>query len=164
MKSYDAAQFSESLNRLAEALDRRPISPKGIEVWFDALKEFPTPLVLGILANWAKLHPKFPTPAEVWKTVNDLQIVDRERAAAQLRAQARESIRFSRTPEGQRALSKIRTLVERPRKSPRAHWESILRAHGSDTIGHEHAQAALAMLGHKRHVREPGEDDEDRQA
>lgn len=157
MKTYDATQLAESLTRLAEALNSKPISSKGLEVWFDVLKEFPTPMVLGLLNNWAKLHGKFPTPAEVWKVVNDLTVADRERATAQLKAQDRSPVMFERSDSGKRALREIRKILENPKRSPKAHWLHILETHKPQTVGHDYAKAALA--GFKYRQREPGEDE-----
>ena len=157
MKTYDAAQLSEALNGLAEALDRKPISAKGLEVWFGALKEFPTHVVLGLLNNWAKQHGKFPTPAEVWKTVNEILIADRERASAQLAAEAKAPVMFTRSEGGKRALREIRKILEVPKRSARAHWSHVLQTHKPQTIGHDYAKAALSSFKY----RQPGEDEQE---
>lgn len=78
MNKTDLQLFGGQLNALAETFDKKPVSVKAMEVWFETLKEFPTERVMDVVNHWAKYHGKFPTPAEVWKQVNERMIDVRE--------------------------------------------------------------------------------------
>lgn len=159
MLKTDAAALGEALNGLAETFDKKPLGSKAVAIWFDTLREFPNELVRGILNTWPKLHGKFPTPAEVWKIVNDVQISEREQIARNAAKDARDPVRFATTDAGRRAMVQIRKLVRHPKVSPIVHWQRVEQRFKPGTISHEYATAALKILQRKR-LREPGEDAE----
>ena len=161
MRTFDAAPLSTSINALAETFDRKTLTPKALEIWFDSLKEFPTDMILGLLKSWPKAHGKFPTPAEIWAIANNIQIAERDRAAAQLQAQAKQEVRFERTEAGSRAMAEIRKLARHRKPTAFAHWKSVLEKSTPDTIAYRYAAQAIAMLGHKYRMRQPGDDDEE---
>lgn len=112
MQKVDIQQFALQLNALAETYEKRPVSPKALEVWFDVLKEFPTEKVLGCLINWPKFKGKFPTPSEVWRDCNDLGIKEREEKAAFERAQNVGSAEsYAPTPHGRAMIAHIRAML-----------------------------------------------------
>lgn len=154
MKTYDTEQLTAQLAALAATFDRKPLTVEALKVWFDTLKEFPTHQVLGVLSSWAKHHGKMPAPSEVWKVVNEIGIQEREREAAQVKAEAKKVIDYPITEAGRRAGALMRKPQRRSR--PIEHWLSVLQTAKRDSIGYRYAVEALAILKHKR--REPGED------
>ena len=150
MKTYDLAQLGTSLNALAEAYDRKPLSVKAVEIWFETLKEFPTARVMGLLASWPKYHGKMPVPSEIWKALNDIALADRERIADSEQAEARKPVMFSRTTGGKRALQDIKSIMSEPKLSPREHWHRNLSTKPPESIGYEYAVEALKILERKR--------------
>lgn len=159
MLKTDAAGLAVALNALADTFDKKHVTEDATVVWFETLREFPNELVRGILRTWPKSHAKFPTPADVWKIVNDIQISERAQIAKNNQTQAREPVKFSRTDEGKRALAEIRKLVDQPKPSPIEHWHRVLSRFKPDTLSHDYATAALNVLQRKRR-RQPGEDQE----
>ncbi len=151
--------LAEALNQMADAFDRKPLSEGATKVWFETLREFSIEMVVGFLKDWPKHHVKFTAPAELWKALNEVSIANREKASEDLRKQAQEPVRFAKTDAGRRALTEIRKLVQKPKPSPRAHWEKVLATHRPQSIGHDYAKVALAGMSF-RSAREPGQDDE----
>ena len=156
MQKYDATVLAQNLNALAEVFDRKPVSAKALEVWFDTLKEFPTEKVMGKLINWPKSHTKFPAPSEVWKECNDLGAKDREDKAARERAEnLRDPVADDAVARAN--LSRIRALLSRPRKSAAEYWEMVLKDAPKGSMAE---QAANEYLG--RHGRESGQGNEEK--
>lgn len=149
MKTYDTTQLAQFLNGLAEAYDRKPLTPKAIEIWFETLKEFSTDRVMGILHGWTKRNTKFPAPAEVWKVVNEITIDEREKQAASERQDARAPVRFQKSEAGKRALAEIKSLMG-PKPTPRETWHRCMSLNAPGSFEYEMAVAALAKLNHKR--------------
>lgn len=149
MHKYDAPKLVESLNGLAETFDKKPITQKAADVWFDALKEFSTDRVMGILHGWAKRNGKFPTPAEVWKIVNEISIEERETQAAAERHEARSPVRFQKSDAGKRALAEIKSIMG-PKPTPRETWHRCMSLNAPGSYQYDMAVAALAKLNHKR--------------
>ena len=114
MNKIDAQTLAHNLNGLAEVFDKKPVSAKALEVWFDTLKEFQTEKVMDVLIHWPKAHPKFPTPADVWKVCNERSIDLREERARKERA---ENVRSDvASPEVAKLyLSKIRDILTKPK-------------------------------------------------
>ena len=162
MNRLDAPTLAQNLNALAEVFDRKPVSAKAIEVWFDALKEFPTEKVMGKLINWPKSHVKFPAPAEVWKECNELGIRAREEQAAIERT---ENVREPRADEAvaRENIAKIKALLAKPKKTPIQYWEMVLREAPRGSLAERSAKECLQILRARKGevAREPGEDDEE---
>lgn len=158
MLKTDAAGLAVALNGLADTFDKKHVTEEATVVWFETLRDFPNELVRGILRTWAKSHGKFPTPAEVWKIANDIQISEREQIARNARSDATQPVHFAKTDAGKRALAEIRKLVDHRRPSPIAHWEGVLKRFKPDTFSHDAATVALKTLHRKQ--RRPGEDQE----
>lgn len=152
MQKFDAELLAKNLNALAEVFDRKPVAAGALQVWFDVLKEFPTERIMGVLLGWPKTHGKFPTPAEVWKSCNELGIADREKKAL---LEKREAIEWERSSHGAKFLKQIRQTLNRPSRSPREHWAHVLKTQQLGSIGHEFAKKVM-----KIEDRQPGEDDE----
>lgn len=162
MQKFDAPQLAERLNALAEVFDKKPVSAKALEVWFDTLREFSSEVVMGLLGSWAKTHGKFPAPQEVWKALNDFSIEDRERKAkSEKAAREREIERMPRTPEGERILRLIQDGLKRPKPSPLNHWLQTAATPGLPWITSQLAKEALKKLQPLGVEREPGQDDEE---
>ncbi len=96
MQKLDLNALAGELNGLAETFERKAVTPKALEVWFDALREFPTEQVLALLHSWPKIHGKMPVPSEVWKVLNERAVDERE--------QRLESERVQREREYQRKI------------------------------------------------------------
>lgn len=160
MLAADSKILGERLGELAEVFDRKPIAEKALTVWFNLLREFPTERVCGVLIGWPKTHTKFPSPADVWKLVNDIGIGEREKRAQQ----ENKSAGFEPGVGGEQAdkfIAQMRVILKRPRWTPREHWEHVLDTAKSGSIGHEYAIAALTKMGARTVQREPGQDDEE---
>lgn len=165
MQAFDGKILGERLSELSEVFQAKPVSEKGLSVWFNVLREFPTEKVCGVLLGWARSHNKMPSPNEVWKVVNETSIVERERKAAQERAEQP----FSQVHPGvggtqaEKFIAKMRETLNQPQWSPLEHWQRVLKTQKKGSIGYEYATKALIMKGvieDPRKSREPGEDDE----
>jgi hypothetical protein len=164
MLKVDLPTLAKQLNELAEVFDKKPVTPGALEVWFDTLREFPCEDVMALLIGWPKTHAKFPVPSEVWKTMNERAIDQREKKAAQERAENRQQL-FIPTPKGEECLAKIKAMLKAPRLSPREHWHCVLANAAPGSIGERYAREALAKLEPQVVVeREPGQDDEEMRA
>lgn len=162
MQSYDSKVLGERLNELAEVFDKKPVSEKGLMVWFGVLREFPTERVCGILISWPKTHTKFPSPAEVWKAVNDISINDREK-----KAEAENKQEFYPGVGGEQAekfIAQMREILKRPKWSPMDHWKRLLATATPGSIGYEYATQVLKQKNAMPIDRVPGEDDEEARA
>ena len=167
MTKYDLQALATQINLLAEVYEKKPVSPKALEVWFDTLKDFPAERVLSLLISWPKTHLKFPVPSEVWKACNERALGERE---AKAEAERAENLRqpFIRSERGAEFLARMRTTLARPKRSAREHWRHVLATAPSGSIGHRYASEILARLeqrqGNVPIAREPGQDDEERAA
>lgn len=159
MQSYDNKVLGERLNELAEVFDKKPVSEKGLTVWFGVLREFPAERVCGVLIGWAKTHTKFPSPAEVWKTVNDISINDREKKAEQENKQ--EFYPGVGGEQAEKFIAQMREVLKRPKWAPMEHWKRLLKTAKPGSIGYEYATAALKQRHALPVDREPGQDDEE---
>lgn len=163
MQKYDAQTLAQNLNGLAEVFDKKPVSAKGLEVWFDTLKEFQTERVMGLLINWPKAHGKFPTPAEVWKACNETSIGEREDKSARERRENVTALSWpAKTAHAAECLAQIRRIVSGPKGSPREHWQRLLNEAPSGSIARRYAEDVLKTMAAP--AREAGQDDEERAA
>lgn len=153
MQKYDAQVLAQNLNSICEVYDKKPISLKALEVWFDTLKEFPTQLVMDAVIGWPKMNSKFPTPADIWKQANDRSSRERERKAEAEKQEFHPGVGGAKAQE---FLKKMRQILNKPAFTPREHWERVLKTAPKGSIGYQYAVAALA----RKHERQPGEDDE----
>ena len=166
MHPSDSKVLGERLQELAEVFNAKPVSEKGLSVWFNVLREFPTERVCGILIGWPKFHAKFPVPAEVWKVANDSGIGERERKAEQ----EKKSEIFHPGVGGAQAekfIAEIRALLKQPTWTPKQHWQRNMKRFKPRQIGYEFAKEALEMkkvLDQPSLDREPGQDEEERAA
>lgn len=154
----DLPVLAKQLNALAEVFDKKPVAPGALEVWFDTLREFPTDQVMTLLISWPRTHGKFPVPAEVWKSMNEWAIEQRERKAL---LERREPA-FHPGVGGAKAeefIEKMRATLNNPAFSPLEHWKRVHERQPSGSVGQRYAEEVLK----KRGVildREPGSDDE----
>lgn len=121
MTRSDIPMFGAQLNALSEVFGKPPVTVKAMEVWFDALKDFPAERVMDVLNGWARFNGRFPMPAQVWERVNEKMVESRESRAAFERKQnsgpAREY--FAPTEHGRRVCAQIRVLLgTRPPPKP----------------------------------------------
>src|SRR5690606_34318444 len=124
MQAYDSQLLAQQLNALCEVFDKKPVSLKGCEVWFDVLKEFPTEKVMSVLIAWPKTHNKFPAPSEVWKVVNEINIADRERKAVMERKE--DFVPGVGGAQAQKFIASIREILKQPKWSAFEHWNHVL--------------------------------------
>lgn len=162
MHKTDLQILANQLNALAEVFEKKPVSPKGLEVWFDTLRDFPTERVISVLIGWAKTHTKYPSPAEVWKVVNEISIDLREEKVRQERAQIeREYQHMGATPQGKAIIKRMYEILAKPKRTPSQHWEYVLSLKNPPFLAAEYAREALKKLNPQAVVeREPGMDDE----
>lgn len=163
MNRTDIPTMAKQLNVLADVFDKRHVSENAAVAWFDTLKEFPVERVTGVLISWPRSHVKFPVPAEVWRSCNDMGVADRERQA---RADALVNKQeFHPGVGGRQAgefLKQMKTILKQPKWSPRQHWEKVLETAPNGSIGKRYAAEALMKLGAgSAKAREPGQDDEE---
>jgi hypothetical protein len=156
MLKMDATLLAQNLNCLAEVFEKKPVTAKGLEVWFDTLKEFPTEKVMDTIIHWPKTHAKFPTPSEVWKSCNERSIVAREDQNAIERAE--NKIPFN--PRNAENIRRVMKMLAKPKCSPKEFWRKRLETAPRGSIGHQYAKEALSILEHRKNEREPGQDDE----
>lgn len=162
MQAIDSGVLRDRLSDLSEVFQAKAVSEKGLTVWFNVLREFPTEKVCGVLIGWPRSHNKMPSPNDVWKIVNDQMISEREKKAAI----ERNEQPFSRAHEGvggaqaEKFISKMREILQRPKWTPKEHWERVLANSEAGSIGHEYAKAVLMKTGPIAQ-REPGEDAEE---
>ena len=150
MLPTDMLVLRDRLGELADVFERKPVTDKALRVWFDTLREFPIDRVAGLLIGWPKTHNKFPTPADLWKVCNELGIDERERKAA---IENREP-EWEPSKRGEVFLQKMREILNRPTRTPRQHWEHVLKTQPAGSVGYEYAKQIL------KPDREPGSDDE----
>lgn len=159
MNKIDLQLLANQLNALAEVFEKKPVSPKGLEVWFDTLRDFPTDRVISMLIAWPRTHTKYPSPAEVWKAVNEISIDIREEKARHERALiAQEHRHMGATPQGRAIIKRVYEILSKPKITPRQHWERVLANPKAQHLAKEYAKEALKKW--EPAEREPGSDDE----
>jgi hypothetical protein len=158
MLPTDLQTLRDRLEDLTEVFERKAVGKKALSVWFDVLKEFPIERVAGVLISWPKLHTKFPSPAEVWKIASEAASSERDRKATPENREpfypgvgGRQSRQF---------IASIQEILNRPKWSPREHWERLLARSAPGSIGHRYAAAVLKKGDVYTAERVPGEDDE----
>lgn len=143
MQKFDVPTLANQLNMLADVYEKKPVTPKALEVWFDTLKEFPTERLLSLLIAWPKAHNKFPVPSEVWKACNEMCINGREEKA---RAERAMNVAQPKSENGSMFLAQMRDMLERPKMTAREHWRSVLATAPSWSVGYRYAEEALSEL------------------
>lgn len=134
MNKTDVELLGKQLAALAEVFDKKPVTLKGLEVWYDTLREFPTERVMDVLNHWAKGHGKFPTPAEVWKSVNERMIDLREEQQRVERAQINTEYREGySTPKGREIAKRLKAFLAKATE-PKAWAHEIVRAYRDGDI------------------------------
>lgn len=154
---------ANQLNVLAEVFDKKAVTPKAIEVWFDTLRVFKTEQVMSILLAWPKTHHKFPAPAEVWKIANDFAIEDRaatQRADAAVRSAEISSI--GTTQYGKKILAEGKRLLREPTISSEQQWRRVLQNPAACYLAKKYAHEVLNRAKERQVERQPGQDDEER--
>jgi hypothetical protein len=155
MQKYDAQLLAQNLNALCDVYDKKPVSLKALEVWYDTLKEFPTQHVMDAVIGWPKWNNKFPTPAEVFKQVNERSVRDREATARTEKQEFHPGVGGAKAAE---FLEKMRKILKRPAFTAQQHWERVLATAPKGSIGYQYAEEVLNRK--KKYEREPGEDDQ----
>jgi hypothetical protein len=148
MQKLDVQQLGTILNGLAEVFGKSPVSPKGLEFWFETLREFHAEQVFPLLNSWPKQHGKFPVPAEIWKILNERAIDDREnRHRSEKAKRQREYENMKTTAEGERCLRLIYDmLLSNPKPTPLEHWRKVMETSGLSSTSYEYAKSALERL------------------
>jgi hypothetical protein len=153
----DLQVLANQLNALAEVYERKAVTPKALEVWFDTLREFPCEQVMILLIGWPKSHHKMPVPSEVWKAMNEWTIDQRERHAFL----DRQAPAFHPGVGGKQAeafIKAMRETLNKPKWSPLEHWQRVHDRQPDGSIGRRFAAEVLRKRGVLD--REPGSDDE----
>jgi hypothetical protein len=154
----DLQVLANQLNALAEVYERKAVTPKALEVWFDTLREFPCEQVMALLIGWPKSHHKMPVPSEVWKAMNEWAIERREHKA----------LLESRTPafhpgvggaQAEAFIAQMRKTLNNPEFTPLEHWQRVHDRQKPGSIGRRYAEEVLKRRGVILD-REPGSDDE----
>jgi hypothetical protein len=150
VQKLDINSLAGELNGLAETFERKAVTPKALEVWFDALREFPTDQVLPLLHSWPKIHGKMPVPSEVWKVLNERAVDEREqRLKAEKTQRDHEYQRMGSTETTRRCLKLIYEMLTKPKLTPIEHWRKVMDTPGLQPISYEYARAALLILERK---------------
>lgn len=158
MTKIDIPALAAQLNALAEVFEKKPVSPKAMEVWFDTLREFPCDQVVSLLVAWPRTHAKFPTPADVWKSMNEWAIDRRERQAL---IERREPAFHPGVggAQAEKFIRQMREILNTPKWSPLEHWQRVHERQPEGSFGKRYAEEVLRKRGVITD-REPGEDDE----
>jgi hypothetical protein len=148
MQKHDAAQLGAVLNGLAEVFGKSLVSPKGLEFWFETLREFPAEQVVPLLNSWPKLHGKFPVPAEVWKILNERAMEDREqRDRFEKARRERDYAGLGVTQHGKRSIHAIYDMImANPKPAPIEHWRKVVETPDLPHVSYEYARVALPLL------------------
>ena len=119
-----------------------------------------------------RLRPESTSCLCGWKA--ETSTVDRPSLVVDYGALERERERVRRwedagSPPASESISKMRALLGKPRPSPRAHWEKVLRTPNAPLLAVEYARAALGRSSDEPMEsmtieREPGCDDEQEMA
>jgi len=155
--------LGKRLNKLAEVLERKPLTEAAVLGWFDVLKEFPAPHVFSLIDGWAKTHPKFPVPNDLWKVCNEGAAETRERVAvAEKKAFDEGWKKAAATPYGKQQLAEIRKILSAPKPTPEQHWKRVLKTAPIESIAYRFAESFFAKRSLQVMVeREPGQDEEE---
>ena len=156
MQKYDAQVLAQNLNSLCEVYDKKPVSLKALEVWFDTLKEFPTQTVMDTVIGWPKVNNKFPTPADIWKQVRERGSREIERKAEAEKKEFHPGVGGAKAQE---FLAKMREILKRPTFDAKEHWERVLKTAPKGSIGYQYANEVLNRK--VKYEREPGQDDQE---
>jgi hypothetical protein len=111
-------EVKASLQGLADVYGKPHPTTAALVHWWEALKEFRTEDVLGMLADWAKFSRSMPTPHDVWEKLNVRRTDALEQKAALERASNRAAVTpdFHPTPLGREMLRLIHEMLSKPRK------------------------------------------------
>lgn len=143
MLPTDLPAFTERVNALLEALDRRPLSERAMYVWFEALAEFPTRDVFAELDEAPRRLTRA-TPNELWKALNDRRTARLEaeaKANAERARRERQGV-TSATPIGRLALEQLRRAVA-PGKQASTAWATEVMDRAA--AGHDVPAAEIEM-------------------
>lgn len=144
MEKISIPQFAGILNGVAEVFGAKQVTPKGLELWFETLREFSENEVFAALNSWPKTHTKFPVPADVWKALNENASRRREDVAEAEKKMFAEGLnRAMATPAGARSMALIRQILSRPKPSPREHWRRVMETEGLPPIAYKFASDFL---------------------
>lgn len=144
MHKTDVTLLAQNLNAIAEVYERKHVTAKALEVWYDTLKAFPTERIMGLLIGWPKTHGKFPTPAEIWKACNESSVEEREEKARQERVMNAAPWTGS-TPEGRRLCALTKEILSRPKPTGKDYWRKLLETAKPGSIGHQYASEVLKV-------------------
>ena len=159
MIKADIPTLAKQLNSLAEVFDKKAITPGALEVWFDTLRDFPCDQVMGLLIGWPKSHAKMPVPAEVFKTMNEWAIDQREKKAAS--ENKRDFYPGVGGKQAEAFLAQMRATLNKPKWTPTEHWQRVYERSAPGSIGRKYAEEILMKKGLiQQSEREPGSDDE----
>ena len=150
MDKASAPQLASILNSLAEVFDRKPPTLKAVEIWFETLRDFETNRVFSVLNNWPKSNAKFPTPADVWKKVNEQKSVSTE-SALQAKKEGLDKAysNVAATDYGRNKFAEIMEMLKRPKPTPRQHWKQVLSTDGLPDATYAFANASMAKIGRR---------------
>lgn len=140
MQKFDADLLAKNLNSLAEVFDRKPVTPGALQAWFDTLREFPTERIMSVLMGWPKTHGRFPTPAEIWKVCTEIGSAEIERKAA---LENRAEVAWTRSAQGEKFLARMKSIINKPSRDPKQHWEHVLATQKPGDVGYEFARKVL---------------------
>jgi len=134
MNRVDFTTVLERLNALAEVYDRKAITQKAGDVWWQVLKSHVAADVLGVIDNWARTRAKWPTPADISSAAGEA-LSDRieQNAAEDRRRERREIEQMGSTPHGREVLRLIRDFLAQPRDQDyHRHSKGVIEAYLAD--------------------------------
>jgi len=115
MTEHDKPEFFSRLNAIMEVFGKLKVTTAAAQVWWDALRDLPTPDVFGCLSYWAQTNTKAPAPADVWKIANEHRTNHIEARAKQERM---ENIGqalpdgWAPTPYGREMAKRLKAMVK----------------------------------------------------
>jgi hypothetical protein len=141
VKKIDLPNFEKLLIELAECYDRKPPTAAAIGHWFDALLAFSWSQVERELRHWLTTKNKFPTIAEIFLSMNEKNIDEREaKWAAEKKQALTETTTFGKSPEGTKFFAQIKKTLSSVQPDSNTWAYRILDRHAD---GHDVSYIAL---------------------
>jgi hypothetical protein len=167
MTPSDAPLLLKQLNALADVYEKKHITTAALQIWMDVLRDLPTEHIMDSLNNWARYKGRFPAPSEVWNSVNERGIKQREAKNAHEREINKQPYCFEeRSARTDAFVQKIKDLYQQPSNAtnPKVWSKRILDRHrAGEHIAPYALQCALEVSGdgpapRVAEEREPGAD------
>ncbi len=153
MQRTDATWLTERLTELAEAFGARPVGPKAIKVWIDALGEARPDDVKRALADWPKRNAKMPAPADILKAARESRSDEVEARSRQFAAETgfdAGQLRGS-SAVAKEAIARVKAILRSPKPAAQQ-WAHDIVAGKYPAAGACAHQLAASVVGKPKAV------------